>query len=76
MGQVGQAPAAAGNSTYCTEQVMGTVTVNPSTGAVTVQAPHWIADAVEKYIEGVKDDNSVTLVYEGMLIAVTSSKQR
>lgn len=76
LGQVQQAPAAGGATTYCTEQAMGTVTVNPSTGAITVQAPHWIAESVGKYLEGVKADNAVTLVYEGMLIAVTSTKER
>lgn len=75
--QLGQIPRAnEDNTSYCTEQVMGTATVNPSTGAITVQAPHWISEGVAKYLEGVKADNAVTLVYEGMLIAVTSKKDR
>tara|TARA_R110001592_G_scaffold33503_18_gene116020 strand:+ start:665 stop:2464 length:1800 start_codon:yes stop_codon:yes gene_type:complete len=75
--QLGQIPRIRDeSSTYCTEQVMGTATVNPSTGAITIQAPHWISESIAKYLEGVKADNAVTLVYEGMLIAVTSKKDK
>lgn len=60
----------------CREQTIGNYSVNPSTGAITIQAPHWVMDSIAKYLEGVKSDNAVTLIYEGMLIAVTSLKEK
>lgn len=71
-------PVAAGseNAELCKDQKLGNFSVNPSTGAITVQAPSWVMESVAKYLSGVKADNAVTLVYEGMLIAVTTSKEK
>lgn len=66
----------AGGSTLCADQKIGNFALNPSTGAITVQAPHWILDSVGRYLDGVKSDNAVTLVYEGMLISVTTSREK
>ncbi|MDU4254443.1 hypothetical protein [Pseudomonas sp.] len=75
--QPAAAPAAsAGAAELCNTQQLGNYAVNPSTGAITVQAPSWVMDDVAKYLSGVKADNGVTLVYEGMLIAVTTSKEK
>lgn len=73
-----QAPAAvsASGAALCADQKIGNFALNPSTGAITVQAPHWILDSVGKYLDGVKTDNAVTLVYEGMLISVTTSREK
>lgn len=73
-----QPAAQAGSSSeaLCTEQKIGNYSVNPTTGAITVQAPHWIIDGIAEYVNNVKADNGVTLVYEGMLIAVTSSREK
>lgn len=73
-----QPPAAAptANNELCKEQALGIYAINPSTGAVTVQAPHWVLDSVAKYLGTVKADNAVTMVYEGMLISVTSSREK
>lgn len=62
------------NTAVCTKQSVGTVSTNPSTGAVTVQAPHWVIEPIAKYLDGVKKDNNVTLTYEGILISVRSTK--
>lgn len=67
---------ALGGANYCTEQTLGTVTVNSSTGAITIQAPHWITESVANYIRNIQNDNGVTLIYEGMLIAVSSRRER
>lgn len=57
--------ATAGESTsLCDDQKIGNYSLNPSTGAITVQAPHWILESVGKYLDNVKSDNAVTLVYE------------
>lgn len=60
----------------CADQKIGNFSVNAATGAITVQAPHWVMDSIANYLSGVKADNNVTLVYEGMLIAVTSVKEK
>lgn len=75
------APIAAASSGYksadlCSEQKLGNFAVNASTGAITVQAPHWVMDSIAGYLKGVKADNAVTLVYEGMLISVTNTKEK
>ncbi|MBA1280209.1 hypothetical protein [Stutzerimonas stutzeri] len=70
------APAAAVAAELCREQKLGNYSVNPTTGAITVQAPHWVMESIAKYLENVKSDNAVTLIYEGMLIAVTSVKEK
>lgn len=64
------------NTALCADQKIGNFALNPNTGAVTVQAPHWILESVGKYLDGVKTDNAVTLVYEGMLISVTTSREK
>lgn len=64
------------SSNLCADQKIGNFALNPSTGAITVQAPHWILESVGKYLDNVKTDNAVTLVYEGMLISVTTSSEK
>jgi len=68
--------ASVGSTELCTEQKLGNFAVNASTGAITVQAPHWVMDSISEYLKGVKADNAVTLIYEGMLIAVTTRKEK
>ena len=63
-------------TSLCADQKVGNFSLNPSTGAITVQAPHWILESVGKYMDSVKTDNAVTLVYEGMLISVTTSREK
>lgn len=70
------ASAASASESLCADQKIGNFALNATTGAVTVQAPHWILDSVGKYLDNVKKDNSVTLVYEGMLISVTTSREK
>ncbi|MCF6783436.1 hypothetical protein [Stutzerimonas stutzeri] len=69
-------PAASGSAELCREQKLGNFSVNPTTGAITVQAPHWVMESIAQYMSSVKSDNAVTLIYEGMLIAVTSLKEK
>src|SRR5690606_10346366 len=68
--------AGGGSGTLCSEQTLGNFSVNPSTGAVTVQAPHWVMDDIDKYLTNVKSDHGVTMVFEGMLILVNSSREK
>jgi hypothetical protein len=71
-----QAVAGAASAELCSEQKIGNYSVNPTTGAVTVQAPHWVMDSIASYVSNIKADNNVTLIYEGMLIAVSSLKEK
>ncbi|ALN21995.1 MULTISPECIES: secretin N-terminal domain-containing protein [Ectopseudomonas] len=66
----------AGGGSLCSEQTLGNFSVNPSTGAVTVQAPHWVMNDIEDYLNNVKADNAVTMVYEGMLILVNTTREK
>ncbi|MBF6615616.1 MAG: hypothetical protein ITG07_02710 [Candidimonas sp.] len=69
-------PTTSGAAELCSEQKLGNYSVNPTTGAITVQAPHWVMESIAGYLSSVKSDNAVTLIYEGMLIAVTSLKEK
>lgn len=62
--------------TLCSEQTLGNFSVNPSTGAVTVQAPHWVMNDIETYLLNVKADHGVTMIFEGMLILVNSTREK
>lgn len=64
------------NSEICKDEKIGNFAINPSTGAITVQAPHWVLETVGGYIDNIRDDNAVTLVYEGLLISVSSTKEK
>lgn len=70
------APASSSSASgqVCSNQKVGTYSINPATGAITVQAPHWVTEPIAKYLDTVKKDNNVTLIYEGMLISVTTSR--
>ena len=60
----------------CVEQKVGTYSMNPTTGAISVQAPHWVLEEVSSYLDTVRSDNAVTLIYEGMLISITTSRDK
>lgn len=76
MQQAPQPMAAAGSKSLCQDQKIGNYSTNPSTGAVTIQAPHWIVEPIAAYLQNVKRDNAVTMLYEGMLISVSSSSDK
>lgn len=65
-----------GEQKLCAEQTLGNFSINPTTGAVTVQAPHWVMADIEEYLGKVKSDNNVTLTYEGMLVMVTTGHEK
>lgn len=73
-----QAPAAGSSSSQelCAEQTIGNYSTNPDTGAITVQAPHWVMSQVDELIKRVKNDNGAVMVYEGMLIMVSTTRDK
>lgn len=51
---------------------MGTYSINPDTGAVTVQAPSWILSSLDTYFAKVRDAQNVEISFEGLLILVAN----
>lgn len=51
---------------------IGTFSLNPETGAITVQAPHWIHDELDVYIKRVQDMYNTDLLFEGQLLVLTA----
>lgn len=50
---------------------VGTFSINPETGAVSVQAPHWIHEELDTYFKRVQDMYNTDLMFEGELIVLT-----
>ncbi len=65
------APGSDGILSYTSRQV-GTYSVNPETGAVTVQAPHWVLQDLEGYFKRVTDMYNTDIVFQGELIMLTT----
>jgi hypothetical protein len=76
---VAPAPATAGVSegllNFTSKQV-GSFSVNPETGAVTVQAPHWILDDLSGYFKRIQEMYNTDIMFQGELILLTSSDSK
>lgn len=57
---------------YVSKQV-GLFSMNPETGAITVQAPHWILMDLEEYLKRVQNMYNTDLVFQGELIMLTTT---
>jgi len=76
MPQVAALPTSTnGSSTelYVSKQV-GTYALNPETGAITVQAPHWILNDLNQYMKRVQEMYNTELTFTGELVLVTSNR--
>lgn len=62
---------AATNSMFTQVQV-GTYSLNAETGAITIQAPHWILDSVGEYLDNVQKMYNASLTFEGELLMVST----
>ncbi len=60
---------------YTSRQV-GTYAMNPETGAVTVQAPHWVLQDLDSYFKRVSDMYNTDIVFQGELIMLTTDTAR
>lgn len=67
------APAARGDEMFVRQQV-GNVTLNPETGAVTVQAPHWLLADIDAYIDKVQALYGAEITFTGELMVVTADE--
>ncbi|MEQ9131896.1 MAG: hypothetical protein RJQ08_03545 [Salinisphaeraceae bacterium] len=56
------------------ERTIGRFSVNPATGAITVQAPDYVLDQVGDYIEGLSAELNTVLEFEGRLVLVSSTR--
>jgi hypothetical protein len=53
-------------------QDVGTYSLNPETGAITVQAPHWILDDIGEYLDKVQDMYNADVTFKGELLIVSN----
>ncbi|MCG7374317.1 MULTISPECIES: hypothetical protein [Pseudomonas] len=70
------AVAATGGGDMYKTQKLGTASVNPVTGTITVQAPSWLLTEIDNYIKGVQREFNTSINFEGRLILVTTTKDR
>ncbi len=71
------APAATSTSTEAgtmayTSRTIGTFSLNPETGAVTVQAPHWIQNDLDAYFKRVQEMYNTDITFQGELILLST----
>lgn len=74
-------PAASGASNgangqvadFYTKKRVGTFAINPVTGYVTVQAPRWLLNDLDKYIKRIQSENSYRITFVGEMILVTTN---
>lgn len=57
-------------------KTVGSYAANPETGAVTVQAPHWILEDLEQYFKRVQEMYNTDLVFQGELLLLTTDSSR
>jgi len=67
------AGADSGSELYVKRQI-GTYSLNPETGAITVQAPHWVLDDLDAYIKSVQEMYNTEISFVGELVLVTSNR--
>jgi hypothetical protein len=71
----GTAPATQGGASTAglyTSKKVGEFSVNPETGAVTIQAPHWILDEMNTYLKRIQDMYNTDLTFYGELVLLTT----
>jgi type II secretory pathway component GspD/PulD (secretin) len=77
MGQaMPSAPSVPAGGDMYRSQKLGTVSVNPDTGTITVQAPKWLQAEIDEYIRGVEREFNVAIHFEGRLILVSTTREK
>ena len=56
-------------------QKVGSYSVNPTTGAITVQAPHWVLTSLNAYFQRVKMMYDTDITFTGELVTLTTSNK-
>lgn len=70
--QMAGAGADSGSGGQYVSRQIGTFSLNPETGAITVQAPHWILSDLDIYINRVQEMYNSDITFSGELVLVTS----
>lgn len=73
---VAATPAAADGILNFTSKQVGSFSLNPETGAVSVQAPHWVLDDLSVYFKRVQEMYNTDIMFQGELILLTSSSAK
>lgn len=64
-----------GNNMYDT-QTVGRFSINPETGAITVQAPKYILKNLGEYLTKVQDMYNTSITFEGEVVTVTTTNNK
>lgn len=59
-----------------TSKQVGSFSVNPETGAVTVQAPHWVLQDLNAYFKRVQEMYNTDILFQGELILLTTADSK
>jgi len=65
-------PAGDAGADLYVKRLVGSYALNPETGAVTVQAPHWMLNEFETYITRVQEMYNTDITFSGELVLVTN----
>ena len=64
----------AGSGGQYVSRLIGTYSLNPETGAISVQAPHWILNDLDVYFKRVQEMYNTDITFSGELVLVTSNR--
>lgn len=71
----GQADQQGASAELYTSKKIGSHSLNPETGAISVQAPHWILAELDTYFRRTQEMFNTDLSFEGELLLVTRSRK-
>lgn len=57
-------------------KTVGSYSLNPETGAITVQAPHWVLSELDSYFKRVQEMYNTDIVFQGELVMLTTDASR
>jgi len=66
-----QAPVSGGQGAMYVSKQVGSFTLNAETGAITIQAPHWILSDLDAYLKRVEAMYNVDITFTSELLMVT-----
>lgn len=75
----GQFPTQSSGSTtseFYNTQTVGRFSINPETGAITVQAPKYILKPLNEYLTKVQEMYNTTITFEGELVTITTNNSK
>lgn len=74
LGAGGVASAASASNDLYVKSKIGGFSLNPETGAITVQAPHWVLDDLDGYLKRVQEMYNTDISFIGELVLLTSNR--